>query len=274
MEWSMSSASFSSSSSSTSSVSNKMFKIKRRCSELNAASNKLCSNRPAADTTTTTHLSNNNYLSSKRTAFKRLEFNRDLSESPRCYTDTTTAITTTTTNVTSGGNDSFTLTCPNLSCHGGDSENSEAAKQQHQQHEMDTSADLFDSMMIIEQAATANAATLARMTSVELSPVFYKNSATAKSSHSLRIRTLKCKSKSFGHQASGGVHALHQRLLMNGENNNENTFNEEAIKRALHVSTCDLLDRYIGDMSRKHTLPILAKSKHSDLASITPQTVN
>ena len=32
-------------------------------------------------------------------------------------------------------------------------------------------------------------------------------------------------------------------------------------------------EKLIGDLSRKHTLPIMSKSKHNDLASITPSTL-
>lgn len=51
-------------------------------------------------------------------------------------------------------------------------------------------------------------------------------------------------------------------------------FNEQSIKQALEVHASETSERLIGDMSRKHTLPILSKSKHNDLASISPETLS
>jgi hypothetical protein len=50
-------------------------------------------------------------------------------------------------------------------------------------------------------------------------------------------------------------------------------FDEPIIKKALD-DVIDSNERLIGDMSRTHTLPILNKSKHNDLASITPETLS
>ena len=52
----------------------------------------------------------------------------------------------------------------------------------------------------------------------------------------------------------------------------EPAFDAPIIKQALEIVSHD--ERLIGDMSRKHTLPILTQSKHNDLASITPSTLS
>lgn len=56
-------------------------------------------------------------------------------------------------------------------------------------------------------------------------------------------------------------------------NDSISTFDEPIIKKALD-SVVVSNERLIGDMSRSHTLPILNKSKHNDLASITPETLS
>ena len=96
------------------------------------------------------------------------------------------------------------------------------------------------------------------------SPMLFADStnfASPQNKTNERPATLKAKSKSFGYTSSN----LCQR------------FNEDEIIKALEnvpeIATAASSERFIGDMSRKHTLPILTQSKHNDLASITPQTV-
>ncbi len=53
-------------------------------------------------------------------------------------------------------------------------------------------------------------------------------------------------------------------------------FNEDAIKKALEKIENQSVDngRLIGDFTRPHTLPVMASSKHNDLASITHTTLS
>jgi hypothetical protein len=78
------------------------------------------------------------------------------------------------------------------------------------------------------------------------------------------VRHLKAKSKSLG---------------TNIENSTSSSaFDEQVIKHALDLHhnhhSNNSSERFIGDLSRKHTLPILNKSKHNDLASISPKTLS
>jgi hypothetical protein len=74
------------------------------------------------------------------------------------------------------------------------------------------------------------------------------------------VRHLKTKSKSVG--CSVGSQTV-------------SSYDETVIKHALdlHHHQSMQTERFVGDLSRKHTLPILAQSKHNDLASISPKTV-
>jgi hypothetical protein len=67
-----------------------------------------------------------------------------------------------------------------------------------------------------------------------------------------------------------------QDLNISIEHQTTTPLSEESIQNESmqQVEEAEEEERLIGDLTRKHTLPILNKSKHSDLASITPETLS
>jgi hypothetical protein len=113
--------------------------------------------------------------------------------------------------------------------------------------QIETTSDLFDSNLIID-SPFAMFSNKFKATN-KLSKVLDQPS-------SKDVRQFKLKSKSF---------SVNQQ--------EPTTFDEISIKKALDNPENFTHDRLIGDMSRNYTLPILKKSKHQDLASITPSTL-